>query len=213
MAFQKDTRDKLGNYKDIFTVYTGLQKKGKTYHAALEVQRWVSKGGIVATNGTFDFRKTFPKLKHENIRIIQSLKDILSFRNSLIIWDEAHLTLDSRDWSELGKVERILLTQLGKMHNHIILIVHDFDRLDTIPRDLCEKVVEHHRVGKFFWWKKFLPQDIKRAKRKMIGFGFARFDIRIGESYRCDEFFGKPFKDTIAAMETYPISAFEDPNV
>jgi len=193
MATEKNTRDKLKFDKNIFRVFSGLQGSGKSYHAALEAYKWIKKGGRVYSNGVLDFRKYFPNLPHENIRIYDSVEDIIYFRNSLIIFDEGHIQLDSRDWKELGKTARILLSQLRKLGNKIILISQDFDRLDTIPRDLTEVVYEHHRFKKILWWKQFLPQDIKRVKRKLIGAWFTVFDKRIAESYHCDELFGDIF--------------------
>lgn len=203
MDTQKNTRDKLKFDKNIFRVFSGLQGSGKSYHATLEAYKWVKRGGTVFTNGTLDFRKHFPKLSHENIRIYDSVEDIIYFRNSLIIFDEGHIQLDSRDWKELGKKARILLSQLRKLGNKIILISQDFDRLDTIPRDLTEVIYEHHRFKKLLWWKQFLPQDIKRVKRKLIGAWFTLFDNRIAESYNCDELFGEMF------LKELPLKVFE----
>lgn len=202
-------RNRLKFDKDIIRIFSGLPGSGKSYHATLEILDWVQKGGQVYTNANIDFRDTFPKLNCFSVKRFDDIKDFKYFRNSLIVYDEGHIGLDSRDWKTLEHSERVLLSQLRKIGNKLIVISQDFDRVDTVVRDLTSLCVEHHRAGRLFWWSEYLPADIKRKRRKKLSLfpTFSWFDKKVADTYNCDELFGMDYEINLP-FKTFPPTFF-----
>lgn len=205
----------------MFYVYAGLRRTGKSYSATLLAKQTLEKYQNVWLNYFVDFRKYFPKLPHEKCKRFDDLDDIKYMRNGLLILDEAHWKLSSRGWMSLKPQTHEYLAQSGKLHMDIILISQNFDRLDTIARDLTERIREFHCLGGGYnklpligWYKDYRPWEIGKKKRKSLNwFGipkYFRYSKKIAASYDSDELFGsllkalppKEFKPSYFSVDT-----------
>jgi len=191
----------------MFIVYSGKRGTGKTYHAVLEIKKALEQNRNVFVNFTVDFRKEFPDLPHQNCKYFDTLNDMAYMRDCLMVFDEAHSDLSSRNWQTLPKETSQYMSLSRHTHVDVLFISQDISKLDKHARDITEFCVEHHVLGGqynhkkqkysktlFFWTSKFLPKEIDKARRISFGNQFFRFDNKIANCYNTDELFGSLLK-------------------
>ena len=109
---------------------------------------------------------------------------------AFVVWDEAHLDFNSRNWREFGDDLSRFFSQTRKIEITLLLISQDISTIDKIIRDRCGLV---HRVAKIQGFSKdhpfaFSVKSYYGAKgldkeKFLAGNAFFRFKKILGDSY------------------------------
>lgn len=153
-----------------FIVLTGKRGSGKT---ALGVKRALDdlrKNRNVWVN----FPIKVPKALREKCFFADSLEDIADMRNGTFILDEAHLKASSRNWKDFSPLAHACVSLSRHLGLDIVLISQNFRRLDSVLRELADKVFTLRKFGRLTIWKAWEEEDINelgRAKDKAKAIG------------------------------------------
>lgn len=173
-----------------FVCYTGKRGAGKSYAATHLAEKTLLAGLPVWANYHLDFTKNPRKVPTEKCFLAEDINDLAYMRDGLFIFDEAHWKLSSREWKDLKSDTHQYLAQSRKIGMDVVLVSQNFKRLDTIVRELVERVDEYHRIGRLGFRLSFTPDEIDSAKRTKVGFGLFWLRRRIFDSYDTKELFG-----------------------
>lgn len=154
----------------MITIYTGSVGSGKSYHAVEVGLDWVRRGKYVVANFPLKFRDT-RREKRMAERWIYKDEITVDFliRTSiekgfygkesqcLVIFDEAGIVFNSRDW-QVEREKRMkwikFLSQSRKFGYDFIMVAQSDRMIDKQIRGLVEYEVRHHKANnsKFLWW-------------------------------------------------------------
>jgi len=179
----------------MFICYTGLRGAGKSYAATALIEKALLDGRPVWANFHLDFSRNRRKVPTDKCWRAEDINDLAYMRGTrgkpgLFVFDEAHWKLSSREWKDMRIDTHQYLAQSRKIHMDIVLVSQNFKRLDTIVRELVERVDEYHRIWRIGFYQSFTPDEIDLAKRRRVGFGLFLFRKRIFDSYDTLELFG-----------------------
>jgi len=127
--------------------YEGKIGGGKTYSAVLRILKYLTNGGVVATNINLNVEYIRKVLDHDHgyelneKQIIQLSEDnVLLFHRytpqgtkdlpTLVIIDEAHLFFNAREWNKADKELLTFITQSRKCFTDIIFITQSLKTVD-----------------------------------------------------------------------------------
>lgn len=193
-------------------LHTGKLGVGKSYSATAEVWKLIHNGKDCYVNWKIDFTKYFLKKRRgiwyriwNPVRIIgkvyywETLDDLYKIRNGELFFDEAHMSIDARDFSKLPKHFKTKLTQSRKYGLNLHFISQHSQQIDIAVRRLANSIIVHTRFWKFMWWREYDGEVIENLanpllpKPKSIGFGFYLFSKGLARSYDTMALF-KPFE-------------------
>lgn len=158
-------------------VYTGTVGSGKSYHALRTGLDYISRGRWVLANFPV---KSYPQRRFFK-RFERALSERWIYRESvtpadlvrlavehgwhgresqcLLIFDEAGVLFNSRDWNIKGHERKEWIkffSQSRKLGYDVILIAQDIRYIDRQIRSLAEYEVKHRDLRKYMWFK-YLP--------------------------------------------------------
>ena len=183
--------------------YDGLPGSGKSYamhEAAFLLAEQNRKDGII-TNQPIDAEKLYlwalsKKYRHlarialnDKIIIERSLNNLLSYKNSVVIFDEAGIFANSRDWAELKKDNPAFIIDLVQVRKDGVDLIWAAQSHEMVDKQLRMMTNFYYRcnsmLGKFYRRYKFDPKSFvkweltgKTAKHA-IGVQAGRFDPAI----------------------------------
>jgi len=137
-----------------FVVVCGLRGKGKTALAVKKAVDHLKKGGTVFSNIVMTLPDNYKSFWSND------LNDISDMENCLLIIDEAHLKLSSRNWKDLTTLNHQIFAESRHFDISIIVISQSFKRLDTIVRELADEIWRVRRIGKLSWWTIWFFDDL-----------------------------------------------------
>lgn len=128
-----------------FACFTGYLRAGKTMCAVMYAGKLYNQGWNIVSNISITFASQ---------RLV-TLEDLLAVRNSVILWDEAQATLDSREFGKNVNVtqEGILF---GKRGNIVLMTMPNFGMLDLRFRQLTSYVFMCQKVRKSKRWASYV---------------------------------------------------------
>ena len=144
------------------TIYTGTPGSGKSYHAALDIERWAKQGGGLICN--FPVNESMIKKKKSEILYWDnsefSVKRLLQYakknhkvgieNQTHIIIDEAQVLFNCRDFGRKGRDEWIKFFSLHRHFGYGIILITQNDRfLDKQIRGLIEDEVKHRKLNNY----------------------------------------------------------------
>lgn len=116
---------------------------------------------------------------------LSSWPEFMSFRDGVLVWDEAHLDIDSREFAHNVSITP-WLTQLRKLGVHLVVISQNIDQVDKRLRRLSDRLIRCERVqGVDYAASRLLVIDLFSARilRDVI----VRHDVRVYASYNTRE--------------------------
>jgi len=174
----------------MFICYTGKRGAGKSYAATALAEKVLLSGRPVWANYHLAFTKNPRNVPTAKCFLAEDINDLAYMRDGLFIFDEAHWKLSSREWKDMRPETHQYLAQSRKLGMDIVLVSQNFKRLDTIVRELVERVDEYHRLGRLGFCMSFTPDEVDLAKRKKVGLSMFWLRKRIFDSYDTMELFG-----------------------
>jgi len=178
----------------MFICLAGLRGAGKSYASTLMAEKALVADRPVWANYHLDFSKN-PKVPVDKCWRADDINDLAYMRGTpkksgLFIFDEAHWKLSSREWKDMRPETHQYLAQSRKIDMDVVLVSQNFKRLDTIVRELVERVDEYHRIGRLGFCVSYRADDVDSAKRKKVGASVFWLRKRIFDSYDTRELFG-----------------------
>lgn len=186
----------------MISLHTGKLGVGKSYWATREVWKYVLQGKDCYVNWKIDFSKYYakrrrslwfrfanPYFKLGRVFYWQTLKDLTEIWNGEVFMDEAHMSVDARDFTRLDKGFKTKLTQSRKYGLNLHFITQHSQQIDVVVRRLSNEQVVHTKFWKLFMWKRYDGEAIEilanpsMPKPKSITSGFYWFRKGIAESY------------------------------
>jgi len=176
-------------------LHTGRPGTGKTYNLTRDVLKALDRGRIVYSNyrifwegaegkiwnwKKFKFDKViYPK---SNLRYWNKLSDLFEVEEGIIVMDEAHIYMRSRNWEKLPEEMERKLSQHRKDGLHIWGTVQAVQRIDVIFRELVDYWYVYE--NKMFWfvrWEFDIDQD--KTKKFALSKKWIWKDKKIYEFY------------------------------
>ncbi len=197
----------------MITIHAGKLGCGKSYSATAEIWKLIHKGKNCYANWKIDFTKFFER-KWKNpwyrlwhpLRTIgkvyywETMDDLYKLANGEVFFDEAHMSIDARDFFKLPKEFKRKLTQSRKYGLNLHFITQHSQQIDVAVRRLANDYVLHKKFWRLFTWKEWDGEHIEtlanatiESKPRSQGFGFYWFSKRFAKSYDTFALF-KPFE-------------------
>jgi len=157
-------------------LHTGRPGTGKTYNLTKEVLKALHKGRKVYANYKIfwngelvrvwnwrKFRLEWKEIPPENLKYWDKLSDLFEVEEGIIVMDEAHIYMRSRNWEKLPEQMERKLSQHRKDGLHIWGTVQAIGRIDVIFRELVDFWYVY--TDGFFWFTRY-EFDIDQDKTK-----------------------------------------------
>lgn len=120
---------------------------GKTTGAA--IFPWLIKNGVQARGGDLKLFANFDYYGAERMDAPEDWFKVAEAHGSIVVWDEAHRSFDSRRFSDAGNILATeLLTFVRKMASVQIFATPSVNRLDTRIREIIEVLIMVRKTGK-----------------------------------------------------------------
>ena len=136
----------------MITLHTGKLGVGKSYWATREVWKLIHKGKDCYVNWKIDFtdfykrkrrnpfyRFSNPYFKLGRVYYWETLDDLARLRNGEVFFDEAHMSIDARDFAKLPKSFKTKLTQSRKYGLNLHFISQHSQQIDVVVRRLANE--------------------------------------------------------------------------
>lgn len=187
----------------MITIHYGKLGAGKSYSATCEVWKMIHKGRDCYVNWKINFtdyylkkRKSFwyrlwnPVFRIGNVYYWETLEELYKLRNGEVFFDEAHMSIDARDFAKLPPKFKRKLTQSRKYGLNLHFISQHTGQIDIAVRRLANDCVEHKKFWRLFYWKEYDGEQIEKIiesnpdrKPKSIGLGWYWFRKSFAKSY------------------------------
>lgn len=126
--------------------FAGQLGAGKTTGASLFAHLW--KNGVEARGGEVKLFANYDLYGAHRMDEPEDWFTVAEAHGSIVCWDEAHRTFDSRRFSDLGNILATeLLTFVRKMASVQIFATPSVNRLDTRIREIIEILVFVRKAG------------------------------------------------------------------
>jgi len=176
-------------------LYTGRPGTGKTYNLTRDVIKALNSGELIYCNYKINWegyegkKWNWKKLKFEivkypksNLKYWSKLHELFSVTNGIIVMDEAHIYMRSRNWEKLPEEMERKLAQHRKDGLHIWGTVQAVERIDKIFRELVDYwYVFENNIFWFTRWEFDIDQD--KMKRFPLSKRFILKDKKIYAMY------------------------------
>ncbi len=155
----------------MINIFVGRVGTGKTYSLVrLALHKIMKEKQDVYSNFYIDF-SPYEKVKNEYNKYLhywERVNDFVKIKRGIILIDEAQIYFNSRNWSALPPRVQYKFQQHRKHGLDIYGAVQNVKRVDTIIRELVNRVYQIKKVGRLFIVNQYDIEDIDRAKRKSI---------------------------------------------
>lgn len=186
----------------MITLHAGKLGCGKSYWATREVWRLINKGKNCYVNWKIDFtayslrkrknplyRFLNPYFKLGKVYYWSTLEDLYQLRNGEVFFDEAHMSVDARDFTKLPKEFKTKLTQSRKYGLNLHFISQHSQQVDITIRRLANEYVLHTKFWHLFRYKSWDGEAIEilanplMPQPKSLSGGFFWFSKRLANCY------------------------------
>jgi zona occludens toxin (predicted ATPase) len=161
--------------------FCGLPGSGKTYSAVRAVYRVRARDHkrVIWSNTPLYLPWGEP------VQFFDEVDDLFSVpRGSVVLLDEAHLWLSSRNWKAInGKVNE-WFSQLRKRHVDLLITAQNVTAVDKSLRDkiaFCSFMESFKRLGGFFYYETYM--SINRRKQDLYAKGWYWFSRKVSQVY------------------------------
>lgn len=157
--------------------YVGLMGQGKTYGATREALKALKKGAKVLANYHIEgceYAHTWDDVLEATIAFGEETKAAVEEGKPrprlMVVIDEANLWCPSRFWQKLDPRLLYFWAQSRKLGLDIVYTAQHEARVDTALREITYMLWHCKRVGPFFVYRAYLPEEIRKQKRYRMGF-------------------------------------------
>jgi Cdc6-like AAA superfamily ATPase len=169
--FLMNGRDVYANYDINFTPYVLHQRKS-IYHKIKRTFKYF-------TNTLFDKQNKKPG----KIYRWETIEDFKFIEQGVILLDEGHIWINSRQWEKLPPEIHYKASQHRKDGIDMYIITQNPARIDKVFRELANDVLQMHKFAFWFWYNIFDVEEIDKEKKKSHGFKIFPFSKPLAQSY------------------------------